>query len=208
KAVAAEAQANAESDKAKRSEAEARAVLSFFSQQVLAAARPKDFRGGLGGDATIRNALDAAEPKIAAAFREQPLVEASIRFELGNSYRLLGTMKPALLQFRRTLEIRQAHLGPDHEDTLLALFLVASVSAELGAFDRAIPLLEQFVAAQTARYGRDTPSAMTAQNNLAIAYHRNGQYHKAVALFEPIVDDLQGKPGFDPLLLFIPSNLG
>src|SRR5262249_10111660 len=110
KAVAAEAQANAESDKAKRSEAEARAVLNFFAAQGRAAARPKAFYGGLGKDATIRNALDAAEPKIAEAFREQPLVEASVRFELGNSYRLLGTMKPALSQFRCALEIRQAHL--------------------------------------------------------------------------------------------------
>src|SRR5262249_19659500 len=182
--------------------------LTFFSQQVLAAARPKAFYGGLGRDATIRNALDAAEPKIAAAFPEQPLVEASVRFELGNSYRLLGEMKPALLQFQRALEIRQAHLGPDHEDTLLALLLVASVSSDLGAFDGGSLLLEQLVAAQTARYDRDHPVVMSAQNNLALAYHRNGQYHKAVPLFERVVDNSQGKIGSDPEALFIPSNLG
>jgi hypothetical protein len=48
-----------------RSEVETRTVLEFFENRVLAAARPKDEDGGLGRDATIRAALDVAEPGIA-----------------------------------------------------------------------------------------------------------------------------------------------
>ena len=90
RAVAAEAQARAEGEKAGRSAAEARAVLSFFQDQVLSAARPEGLEGGLGKDVTIRKAIDVAEPKIAAAFPDQPTTEASVRSVLGETYYYLG----------------------------------------------------------------------------------------------------------------------
>ena len=66
---------------AKQSEADALAVLGFFQEKVLAAARPKDQEGGLGVDASIRAAVDAAESQIGPAFEDRPLVEASIRHD-------------------------------------------------------------------------------------------------------------------------------
>ena len=45
RAVAAEAQAKAEGEKAERSAAEAKAVLGFFQDHVLSAARPEGQRG-------------------------------------------------------------------------------------------------------------------------------------------------------------------
>jgi serine/threonine-protein kinase len=53
---------------AKRSEARASAVLKFFQDKVLSAARPRGQEGGLSRDATVREALDRAEPEIATAF--------------------------------------------------------------------------------------------------------------------------------------------
>ena len=86
---------------AKRSEARANAVLKFFQDKVLAAARPKGQEGGLSRDATVREALDRAEPEIAAAFAGEPLVEASIRNALGVSYWYLGDQEKALEQQER-----------------------------------------------------------------------------------------------------------
>ncbi len=60
RAVAAEKAALVEEDKAKKSESEAKAVLEFLQTKVLAAARPKGQEGGLGANATIRAAVDAA----------------------------------------------------------------------------------------------------------------------------------------------------
>src|SRR5262249_13163937 len=118
RALAAEAQAKAEGQRAGRSAAEAQAVLSFFQDQVLAAARPEGQDGGLGKDLTLRQAVDAAEPIIAAAFPDQPGVEAAIRHTLGSSYSYLGQPASAIRQLRRALELRTAQLGPDHSDTL------------------------------------------------------------------------------------------
>ena len=64
-------------EEADRRRQESEAVLDFFRDKVLAATRPKDQEGGLGINTTIRAAIDAAEPQIADAFADQPLVEAA-----------------------------------------------------------------------------------------------------------------------------------
>src|SRR5205814_1613752 len=78
----------------KRSEA----VLGFLKNDVLAAARPKGQGGGLGVEVTVRKAVDAAEPKIAGAFQDQPAVEADIRDTLGETYWYLGEAPLAIRQ--------------------------------------------------------------------------------------------------------------
>src|SRR5262249_20979543 len=69
-----------------RSEAAAKATFRFFRDKVLAAPRPERRENGLGGDVTIRAAIDTAEPSIAADFADQPEVEADIRDTLGTTY--------------------------------------------------------------------------------------------------------------------------
>ena len=101
RAVALEKLARSNEQKAKKSASEARSVLEFFVEKVLAAARPENQKGGLGIDASIRAAVDAAEPQVAVAFRDQPLVEASIRNALGESYRYLGEPALAIRQHER-----------------------------------------------------------------------------------------------------------
>jgi hypothetical protein len=65
----------------------AEAVLGFLKNDVLAAARPDGQEGCLGVDVTVRRAMDAAEPKIAGTFQDQPSVEADVRDTLGETYR-------------------------------------------------------------------------------------------------------------------------
>jgi hypothetical protein len=82
--------ARAARDAALARRTEMQTVLKFFREKVLAANRPEGQVGGLGIDATIRDAVDAAEPLITASFKNQPLVEASIRETLANTYFYLG----------------------------------------------------------------------------------------------------------------------
>ena len=71
-------------------------------------ARPEGQEGGLGEDATIRKAIDAAEPKIAAAFKDQPVVEAAVRDVLGMTYYHLGEPSLAIHQDERQETLRSA----------------------------------------------------------------------------------------------------
>ena len=85
----------------------AEAVLGFLKNDVLAAARPEGQKGGLGVEVTVRKAVDAAEPKIAGTFKDQPIVEADVRDTLGSTYSYLRETLLAIPQFERALELRQ-----------------------------------------------------------------------------------------------------
>ena len=184
RAIAAEVQAKAEGEKAERSAAEAKAVLGFFQDQMLSAARPEGMEGGLGKDVTIRKAVDVAEPKIAAAFPNQPTTEASVRSVLGDTYYYLGEQDLAIRQHERALELRTAELGADHPDTLESQNSLGLAYWITGRNDRAILMLERAFAARSAKLGPEHPDTLISQSSLANAYRNEGQFDRAIALFE------------------------
>jgi serine/threonine protein kinase len=186
-----------EAVKAKQAADEAKAVLDFFQNQVLAAARPEGQDWGLGKDATIRRAVDAAEPKIAEAFKDKPLVEASIRNVLGATYFCLGEPALAIQQLEQARSKRQLHLGPDHIDTLLTMNNLAVNYLGAGKFELALPLMEQTLASATAKLGRDDPFILESQNSLGMAYLNAGKVALAVPLLKETLQARKGRLGPD-----------
>jgi len=172
---------------ANKSAAESRAVLDFFQNNVLAATRPEGEEGGLGREVTIRKAIDAAEPKIAEAFRDQPTVEASIRRALGETYNHLGEFALAIAQQERGLQLRRQALGPDHHDTLDSMNSLAIAFEKAGRFDRAISLGEQVLEAWRVVLGENHPDTLTSMNNLAVAFQNAGQPERAISLHEQVL---------------------
>ena len=207
RAVAAEAQAKVAREKAERSAAEARAVLGFFQDQVLSAARPEGLEGGLGKDVTIRKAVDVAEPKIEGAFLNQPTTEASVRSVLGDTYYYLGEPALAVRQRERALELRTARLGPDHSDTLNSQDRLANAYRAAGHIDRAIPLYERTFAARSAKLGPDHADTLISQNNLALTYQGAFRLDRAIPLLERTLAARSAKLGLDhPDTLISQSN--
>jgi non-specific serine/threonine protein kinase/serine/threonine-protein kinase len=202
RATRAEAQAN-------RSAAESRAVLNFFEHQVLAAARPEGQDGGLGTEVTVRKAVDAAESKIAAAFSDQPAVEASVRYVLGSTYRRLGEQPLAIPQLERARLLRTATLGPDHPETLSVQNELALAYWGNGQLSRVIPLIERTLAAQKARLGPDHPDTIISQNDLGVAYQEGGRLDLAIPLLEKTLAAEKVKLGPDHIeTLNTQGNLG
>ena len=58
-------------------EAETRAVLDFVETRIFGAARPQGQLGGLGGDVSMRRAIESALPFMERSFTYQPLIEAA-----------------------------------------------------------------------------------------------------------------------------------
>src|SRR5947209_4890304 len=170
--------------KAKQSTAEAQAVLEFFQDRVLAAARPQGQDGGLGIDATVRQAVDAAEPQIAPSFADQATVEASVRNVLGLTYWYLGEAALAIRQFERSLELRRRVLGPDHPDSVTSMNELANAYRDDGKLDRALPLFEEALKRRTALLGRDHPHTLIVMNNLGNAHWAAGRPDRAMPLHE------------------------
>ncbi len=167
---------------AKRSEARMSAVLKFFEGKVLSAARPKGQEGGLSRDATVREALDHAEPEIATAFAGEPLVEASIRNTLGVSYWYLGDQEKALKQQEHAVALRRQELGPEDPETVGAMNDLAIVLDRMGKFAEEQKILEVVVAVKRRTLGPEDPVTLKSVNNLAIVLAMQGLLEDAVEL--------------------------
>jgi serine/threonine protein kinase len=186
----------------------AEVVLSFLKDDVLAATRPEGQEGGLGKDVTVRQAVDAAEPKITAAFNNQPTVEASIRDTLGETYFYLGEPALAIRQYQRALELRTAKLGPDHPDTLTSMDSLAVAYRNAGQLEEAIPLHEESLRLLKARLGPDHPHTLASRDNLALVYFDAGRTAEAFALLEANLKLYRSKLGPDhPDTLISMNNL-
>jgi serine/threonine protein kinase/tetratricopeptide (TPR) repeat protein len=184
---------------ARTAEVQAQKAVGFLQDFVLAAARPKGQQGGLGVDASIRAAIDAAEPRIGDRFRDSPMAEAAVRHSLGATYHCLGLPKQAATQFARALELRRSALGDDHALTLASMNGLALAYQAAGRLRDALPLLEETARRCHATLGPDDPATLTSMTNLAVAYQVAGRWQEAVSRFEENLQRRQTTLGPDHL---------
>ncbi len=167
--------------------AETRAVLEFVEEKVFAAARPEGQEGGLGREATMRQALEAALPAVEGAFRGRPLVEASLRQTLGTSFLCLGEAQIAAEQYQAARALFARHLGPDHPDTLGSMNNLANSYAALGRRAEALSLREQVAALRKEKLGPGHPDTLAGLSNLANSYAAAGRLPDACKLHEQVL---------------------
>jgi serine/threonine protein kinase len=175
------------------------AVLKFFRDKILAGGRPEGQEGGLGKDVTLRRAIDAAEPQIAASFQNRPLVEGGIRAALGKSYYYLGEFHLAVEQHERALALRKHHLGTGHSDTLESMNDLAMAYWAAGQHGRAVQLFEETFKCRSNQLGPDHPDTLLTMNNLVGAYLFGGHAQKAVPLAQTALALQKTKLGPDHL---------
>ena len=193
-AKAATDKALAESEESRR---RAEGVLGFLKDDVLAAMRPEGQKGGLGKDVSVRQAIDAAEPKIAGAFPGQATVEADIRDTLGSTYSYLGEAPLAIRQHERALRLREQTLGPDHRDTLVSRNNLAVAYRASGRAAEAIALHQSTLKLKETKLGPDHRDTLVSRNNLAVAYETAGRTAEALALHESTLKLQEAKLGPD-----------
>ena len=183
-----------ESEAARR---RAESVLDFLSNDVLAAARPEGQAGGLGKDVTVRKAVDAAEPKVAESFKDQPIIEAAIRYTFGLTYFFLGESQRAIRQHERALELRQMNLGPAHPDTLRSCQAVAADYFDAGRVAEAVEMSRTTLERWQATLGPDHPDTLLSRNQVAGFYVETGRITEAIDLLRPTLERRQATLGPD-----------
>ena len=199
-------QARQERDRAMQAEAASKAVLGFFQEKVLAAARPEGFYGGLGPGVTVRAAVESAEPAVAMAFTNHPLVEAGIRLVLGESYGYLGDHGRAVRQHERARSLRVAQLGSDHLETLNSMHFLARAYDAEGRSREALPLLEEIVKQYRARLDPNHPDTLGAIDSLATAYQHAGRIGDSLPLFEEVINVKKAQLGPDHMETLVSMN--
>ena len=91
-------------------------------------------------DLKVRTALDRAAARIAGKFDKQPLVEASIRQLMGDTYRQMGLFPEGQRQLEGALALRRHTLGEEHRNTLETMNALALLYEEAGKYAQAEPL--------------------------------------------------------------------
>jgi len=156
------------------------AVSTFLRHDLLALVDPER---GMGRDVTVRSFLDAASENLNAKFRNEPLVEASIRDTLGWTYRMLSEIKAAEPHLERALQIRREYLGIEHLDTLESIDRLAWLRMDQGRSADAAELFEEGFVTSRRRWGDENVGTLTLANGLGCAYGGLGRYDEAEQLY-------------------------
>jgi serine/threonine protein kinase/tetratricopeptide (TPR) repeat protein len=172
----------AEADAQRRAE-ESKQVIDYLARDIF---------GGIGaGDKngrplTASELLAHADATVGARFRRQPMVEASVRLALSQSYRVLWDQQRAGPHAARAVELRTRYLGPEHPETLAALSEQALVLRDEGWKDRrkwesAAAILRRVIAGRRRALGPANPEALVSQSDLSFLLIRLGRLDEALA---------------------------
>jgi serine/threonine-protein kinase len=154
-------------------------VNSFLTEDILLAAHPDEAKDA---GVTMREVLDRAAARVGERFAAAPLVEAAVRYTLGEAYFGFGLFAQAEPQFQRAFELRRAHLGEAELPTMLAERDLASTVRFLGRVDEAIALQRPLLERMTRLLGADDGYTMVVASQLAISYGDAQRHDEAEAL--------------------------
>ncbi len=169
---------------AEKRRAEAEAVTTFLSD-TLAAVDPSVAQGK---EVTVREMLDKASEKIDEAFADQPLVEATLRTTIGNTYGALCDYSIAEPHLESSLEIRRRELGKDHPVTLDTLSCFGSIWSQQGRNKESMKLHERILKTRRRVLGSEHTDTLYSMNALARRYTVNERYEEAEALALEVVE--------------------
>jgi eukaryotic-like serine/threonine-protein kinase len=180
-------------------------INRFLTDNLLAAARPEE----KGRDITMRQALDAAVPKISETFNGRPDIEASIRKAFGETYKSLGLYARAEPHLQRSLELYRQTEGAEQPATLEAVDSWAMLLKEEGKLKDAESLLRQNLEDRRRLLPEDDPDILVSVNHLGALLFDKGQIAEAEPLFTQNLQDRIRVLGPDHLrTLESANNLG
>jgi tetratricopeptide (TPR) repeat protein len=189
-AIAAEKAAAEDRNRANTEATTALSINEFLEKDLLAQAGPSNQNSANGNpdpDLKVRTALDRAAERIQGKFASQPLVEASVRQTIGESYLDLGLFPEAQRQFERAVELRRQSLGEYAAETLYSMRKLAQTDRDLTRFPQAESLFKQVLKAQTKTLGEKANATLDTAVDLGAIYYSVGRFPEADAMFTRIV---------------------
>ncbi len=140
-------------------------------------------------DLKVRTALDRAAAGIEGKFVTQPVVEASIRQTIGNTYQQLGLYPEAERELTRVIDLRLRFLGGGHRDTLDAMNDLAVLDRYQGKYLQAERLYGKVLDKHRRMLGTAHPDTLAVMNNLAMVYRYEGKYAQAELLYTKVLEE-------------------
>jgi len=178
-------QAAGERDRAEREAKTSDAIKNFLINDMLAAMEPSVARGR---EITLEELLENAASRIENAFENQPLVEASIREVLGQTYAGLGLYAAAEPHVQCALRIRARELGEAHVDTLRSKTMLVHLQFVQGRYAAAEPLAHETLELSRAVLGAEHEVTLWAAYEKARLLFAVGQISESDALHQYVLE--------------------
>lgn len=152
--------------------------INDFLKSMLSAADPTQF----GPDVPIREVLDAAAQRVESELSDDPVIEATVRDTIGQTYLQLGMYEPAETHLVKALELRREHLGPIHPSTLNSTANVAALRFDQGRLAEGAELSREAIGIQEQLLGPTHLDTLRSRIQLVATLWRMGKADEAEAL--------------------------
>ena len=160
--------------------------FSAFLTEVLTLADPAKTKGE---KLTVREALDHAAKRIEdGALRDQPLVEAEVRFTIGSTYLSLVLYDLAAAQYRIADAIQTRELGEDHPDTLRTRSKLTGILFLKRDYAGTALHMEPILRAQSRLLGPDNPDTLRSMSLLGFALVMSDRYSEGEPMLRKAVE--------------------
>jgi serine/threonine protein kinase/tetratricopeptide (TPR) repeat protein len=199
-------QANLARAAADQSAAEARAIVAFVVNDMLAAAAPSKTRGKA---VTVLEALDNADRSLEGRFAKEPRVEAAVRVALAGIYNELGEYEKAEGHAVRALSLREEHLGREHELTLRAMDSLGWIYYRLEKhekYQQAESLCRRMLEICRTTRSEEDDLTLRSMSVLGSILARRGKFEEAATLQQRVLDVQRRTRGPDDPATFMAMN--
>jgi eukaryotic-like serine/threonine-protein kinase len=157
-------------------------------------------------DLKVRTALDRASEKIGARFANEPVVEASIRQTIAETYLQLGLYRQSLLNAKRALALRLLTLGEFDVETLKTKLFAGTVLLSDGKLSEAEPYLLQAMDGLTRVPDAERLGLLDATQMVAQLYFAQGKLSRAEQLLIQVRGGYASTAGATPLQTISATN--
>ena len=140
-----------------------------------------------GRTITVAETLDRAVTNLDRDLSAQPARRAQLQTALGWTYQGLGLGRQAIPLQEKARDYYLATFGPEHPDTLAAMFNLANSYFDAGRLDEALKLREKVLPLRRKVNGPEHPDTLRAMNNLAACYFEAGRRDEALRLREELL---------------------
>jgi tetratricopeptide (TPR) repeat protein/tRNA A-37 threonylcarbamoyl transferase component Bud32 len=170
---------------------------SFLNEEVLGRASAERLRDTTVRSAVIDAMIKPAADRIGERFKDTPLQEATVRFEMAKLFHEIGDTDKGLPHLDRALEIRRRLLGADAPETLMCISAKAELLERKGQLAEAESLARDALAGQQRVLGKNHLDTVETVSRLGTILIAERKYDEAEPLLREALETRQRQLGED-----------
>jgi serine/threonine protein kinase len=164
---------------------QADAIHEFLVNALLTSATPYE---SLGRDVTVREVLANASSRVAAAFENQPELEAPIRVTLADTYLSLADFDAAEQHILRADQLQQQHLPDSHELAAQIGSTLSQLRIHQGRADEGIAIARERLDRAQSQLGDEHRETLVLIDVLGSALRDQGRLDEAAVYLQRALD--------------------